>query len=223
MQVAFAVLPQEEALVEKRTEDFRLRRPGEEFLSRFRQEPAFDYTYRTNDAGWMESWKRWLWEHFSWLRSWRGNGQWVYVLLEIGALVVLFFLIYYLVRSKYRHAGGKRPDADRVFGLEPEQVDEVSYPVLLERALSQRDYMLAVRIHFWYVLGLLEQKGMIRRDACRSNAAYLHEISRKQLQERFGELVRIFDCVCYGDFQVDEGLYESLREKFSDFQQMLAE
>ena len=223
MQVAFAVLPQDEVLVEERTEAFRLRRPDEEFLSRFRQDPAFDYTYRMNDDRWVESWNRWLRKHFSWLRFWSGNDRWIYVLLEIGALVVLFFLIYYLVRSKYRHAGGKHPDADRFFGLEPERVDEVSYPVLLERALSRRDYMLAVRIHFWYVLGLLEQKGMIRRDIYRSNAVYLQEISWKQLRERFRELVRIFDCVCYGDFQVDERLYESLREKFNDFQRMLAE
>lgn len=223
MQVAFAVFSQGENFVAERPEDFQLRQPDEEFLSRFRQDPAFDYTYRTFDAGWPDSWRKWLEKHLPWLRSWPRNGRWLYILVEISALVVLFFLVYYLVHSKYRHsARGKQPDFDRYIGSEMEQVNEISYPVLLEQALDERDYKLAVRIHFWYVLGLLEQQGLICRDLHRSNAVYLREISRQPLRERFGELVRIFDCVCYGDFRVDEVLYESIRKKFNDFQQTLA-
>lgn len=223
VQVAFAIFPQSEDFVAERPEDFQLRQPDEEFLSHFRQDPVFDYTYRTFDSGWLDSWKRWLGEHLPWLRSWSGSGRWLYVFVEVGALIVLFFLVYYLVRSKYRHSvQGKQPDFERYFGLEMEQVNEVSYPVLLEQALDKRDYRLAVRVHFWYVLGLLDQQGVICRDVHRSNAAYLQEISRKQLRECFGELVRIFDCVCYGDFRVDKELYESICKKFNDFQQMLA-
>ena len=216
MQVAFAMLPQDKA-----QDGFQLRQPDEQFLARFRKDRAFDYTYKAPDTEWQEALERWFRRHFPWLYS--ENEEWIKIFLKVVALAVLVFLIYWLIRNRYRYAAeGKRPDFDRSFGIEAEQVDEVSYPVLLKQALDGRDYMLAVRIHFWYILGLLEQKEFIRRDAHRSNAAYLQEMPQEGLRERFGELVRIFDCVCYGDFRVDEELYESLCRKFDDFQQMLA-
>ena len=87
--------------------------------------------------------------------------------------------------------------------------------------MARRDYVLALRIHYWYVLQLLDADGRIHWDACRTNWAYCHELKEEELKAPFLRLTRIFEYVCYGEFQIDNLEYEQLSREFEDFRDLL--
>ena len=134
---------------------------------------------------------------------------------------MIAFLLYKLLRSKYVFAPREKQRSEVLDALAGAHLDGQSYPVLVEKAVARRDYVLALRIHYWYVLQLLDADGRIHWDACRTNWAYCHELKEEELKAPFLRLTRIFEYVCYGEFQIDNLEYERLSREFEDFRDLL--
>ena len=71
------------------------------------------------------------------------------------------------------------------------------------------------------LLHLMDEKGMIRWDAHKTNRSYYYELKDKALRDDFEKLAYIFDCVCYGDFEVSASLYGQLEPVFDEFRDKL--
>ena len=67
----------------------------------------------------------------------------------------------------------------------------------------------------------MDEKGMIRWDAHKTNRSYYYELKDKALRDDFEKLAYIFDCVCYGDFEVSASLYGQLEPVFDEFRDKL--
>lgn len=196
--------------------DILVRQPEEQFLQKFREDPAFNYFTVQAEPGFWDRVKWWIWQHLKLDISFSGDNFWLQLILEGVVLVLIVLLIYLLIRRKYlKHK--PRNEMQEVLGLK-EQLDGISYPGLVEQAVVAGNYSLAVRIHYLYILRLLDEKEIIHWDVHRTNLSYYYEIKEEKLREHFGKLMRIFDYVCYGEFQVDKDLYRNLEQEFNDFQ-----
>mgnify|MGYP002301583305 CR=1 FL=1 len=99
--------------------------------------------------------------------------------------------------------------------------NELSYRQMLEQAVAENDFKLAIRIRYGGLLHLMDEKGMIRWDAHKTNRSYYYELKDKALRDDFEKLAYIFDCVCYGDFEVSASLYGQLEPVFDEFRDKL--
>lgn len=196
--------------------EYQLRAPGEEFLQQFREDPSFNYTTVQLELDWWKRLKWWILKHI-FRKHEVVDAPWLDWVLRIAAGLLIAFVIYKIVRSKYLFApSGKTKSLQGIDTLIGEQLNPVSYLQLVDDAVAKGDFAMAIRIHYWYVLYLMDEKGVIRWDVHKTNLSYWYEIKDEQLRQKFGRLTHIFDCVCYGEFHVDADLYKELSAEFKD-------
>lgn len=197
---------------------YQLRQPDEQFMRQFRDDPAFNYKFQQPGPGIWYYIRDWIWRHLPGFGLSAGI-SWLGIVLKITFALLLLFLIYRCIRVYYRRKTTyENPGFQTEDILLNGRLDEVSYPGLVQQAVDEENYVLAVRIHYLYILRLLDAKGFIHWDTNRTNWSYYYEIREERLQRPFGVLVRIFEYVCYGEFQVDKDLYKRLSQEFNDYQ-----
>lgn len=196
---------------------YRLRVPDAAFLENFRGDAAFDYRKRAEPSTLGEQLRAWIAKYLFRSSSRKMNHMIIWVLGILAVLAVLF-LLYRLIRN-----GINSPFRKRIKAFTPEELtleicrDEVGYRELLERAVREADYVLAVRLHFLYLLHLLDEREIVRWDVHKTNLSYYYEIRDDVVREKFGNLSRIFDYVCYGEFPIDQELYREVEKQFVIF------
>lgn len=200
---------------------YHLRVPDAEVLNPYREDSAFNYIEKKSE---MPQW--WL-RFLNWINDFFGKHHWqvedntpiLNIIIKVLASLLVVFLIYKLIRSKYSFPFARK---EQYFAMDgehiPENVDGISYPLLLENAISVKNYTLAVRIHYLYVLHLLDCKGIVSLDNHKTNVTYVYEIKDSKIKMIFSNLSRIFDCVCYGEFEIDEPMFRLVEEEFKEFQ-----
>lgn len=196
--------------------EYQLRTPGEEFLQQFREDPSFNYTTVQLELDWWKRLKWWILKHI-FRKHEVVEAPWLDWVLKIIPGLLIAFILFKIVRSKYLFApSGKTKSLEGIDTLVGEQLNPVSYLQLVDDAVAKGDFAMAIRIHYWYILYLMDEKGVIRWDVHKTNLSYWYEIKDEQLRQKFGRLTHIFDCVCYGEFHVDADLYRELSAEFED-------
>ncbi len=202
---------------------YRERTPGENFLQQYRDDPAFDYSVKpvAETGDWWQRLRWWLMQHIFGSYTHK-DIVWLDLLLKVLAGLIVVFGIYKLVRSKFWLTAKSEPDFQKT--MDPwigEAWNELSYRQMLEQAVAANDFKLAIRIRYGGLLHLMDEKGMIRWDAHKTNRSYYYELKDKALRDDFEKLAYIFDCVCYGDFEVSASLYGQLEPVFDEFRDKL--
>lgn len=199
---------------------FRRRTFSDDFLQQFRDDAAFDYKVAAAEfPNLWQQFKEWLMRHLFHSSS-EVTGIWLEVFIKVSVVLLLIFLIYKLILHKFNSPFSKKDfrlaeDEDPEMG----EVDDISYPMLLEKAVLAGNYSMAIRIHYLYTLYLLDEKGVVHGDRYKSNMSYFQEIQNDKQRSEFQELSRIFNCVCYGEFEVGELVFQQVEQRFRIFQE----
>ena len=85
---------------------------------------------------------------------------WLDLLLKVLAGLIVVFGIYKLVRSKFWLTAKSEPDFQKT--MAPwigEAWNELSYRQMLEQAVAENDFKLAIRIRYGGLLHLMDEKG----------------------------------------------------------------
>lgn len=197
---------------------YELRQPDPAFLEQFRKDAAFDYTVEVEENLWWASFWHWLGKHIFRV-SFGTTADILWFLLKLAVICLIAYVVYCIVRNKNALPWGRRSRRiESEASLLDECPDPESYPLWLQRAEAKHDFVQAIRIHYLYLLYLMDAKGMVHWDVHKSNAAYIREIGDPDRRAVFRDLTAVFDCVCYGDFRVDEALYGRLSVRFTNFQ-----
>ncbi len=91
------------------------------------------------------------------------------------------------------------------------------YAKLVALAVSKSDYRLAVRYHYLQSLQKLALKGLIQFAADKTNYEYVRELSGKSYKNDFAALTLNYEYVWYGEFEVDESNFNTIQNKFKQF------
>lgn len=203
---------------------YQLRTPGEDFLQQFRQEAAFNYQEEViTQPEWLERLLKWINEHMFRI-NYSGKGEGLNIALKISAILLAIFLIYKLIHSwSFFLPARKSKPLEGVEELVGESLTPVSYTQLVTEAEQKGDFALAIRIHYWYILYLLDQQSRIHWEKNKTNQLYCYELKDELLKKDFRHLTWIFDCVCYGEFEVDARLYQESAKVFHHFRQRIGE
>lgn len=147
-----------------------------------------------------------------------GGSFWkVLLFILIAALVIL---ILYLI---FKNA--KPIDRKVIVDVEddwnPEIITKTELELRLEAAMAREDYRECVRIYFTFILKELIRKSWISWKKEKTNHHYVMEMSGKPNQLVFMECVRIYDLVWYGEYEIDEEIFEMLRPTLQDYYKSL--
>tara|TARA_Y100001935_G_C17295050_1_gene505636 strand:- start:1942 stop:2346 length:405 start_codon:yes stop_codon:yes gene_type:complete len=89
---------------------------------------------------------------------------------------------------------------------------------LIKEALANKNYRLAIRYYYLYILKLLSNKELIDWQLQKTNDDYLHELSNGSLKKAFAKATFLYDYVWYGEFQLDESKYQQAERTFKALQ-----
>ncbi|KAB1153636.1 DUF4129 domain-containing protein [Tenacibaculum aiptasiae] len=139
----------------------------------------------------------------------------------IIAGLVLFFIIKFFLKVKARSIiEGK--NAKSVVNLSEDEalIRDKDLPSLIQKAINQGNYQLAVRYYYLLLLKNLSEKELISWQQEKTNEDYIKELSlNKSLYSEFKKLTYLYDYVWYGDFLIDK---EKFLQAETNFKSVIA-
>lgn len=136
----------------------------------------------------------------------------------ILAGVFVFFILYKLF---FTQGIFQRPAVTTnvtVLGDEREHLSQTAdYEKLINEAVDNRKYRTAVRYHYLHALQKLSLKEAIQFAADKTNVQYVNELAGKIYQKSFTELTLTYEYVWYGEFEIDEMIFNLIQNKFKQF------
>ena len=98
--------------------------------------------------------------------------------------------------------------------LSQRHIEALDLDALVEEALREGNYRLAVRYRFLKILKLLSQKELIEWHFEKTNMDYLGEITHGPLQQEFRKASYLFENIWYGLQPIDEKGYHKVGHRF---------
>lgn len=130
-------------------------------------------------------------------------------------LFLLLKVIFGLEFNFWQKSNANQKTAPLIY--EDEDVNEINIVKLLQQALQNKDFRLAVRYYYLQVLKDLSNKKIIDYHKDKTNTEYLFEIDNKALRDQFSHLSYIYAYVWYGEFLLDENSFKKAQNKYQSF------
>ena len=98
-----------------------------------------------------------------------------------------------------------------------EDIHEVDLNSLLQKAITNKNYRLAIRYYYLTSLKGLSNKKIIEYHKDKTNSEYINEIENSEMKNNFSYLSYIYSYVWYGDFPINEDSFSSVQNKYQSF------
>ena len=136
-----------------------------------------------------------------------------YILLAI----LIFLLIRFFLKVNAQNIIAKSNQSASVLITEEEQIiKNEDINALIEAAIKQKNFRLAIRYYYLRTLKYLTEKELIIWEQQKTNNDYILEIKTDHLRKSFEQLTYIYDYVWYGEFDIDEIKFHSFSSNFKD-------
>ncbi len=138
-------------------------------------------------------------------------------LLAIGFIVFILYKLF-LGEAMFK----KAPAKNKVVKKEEEvSLDPSGYNLLVNEAIQNKNFRLAIRYLYLEALQNLTQAGAIQFSPDKTNYEYVRELLNKSYQNEFASLTLNYEYVWYGRFDINEDLFGILRKEFNQFHQKI--
>ena len=194
-----------------------------EKLKVYKDQEAFNYLEETPpDTFWtrFKTWLNDLWKRFiDWLlQGEEATGLLGFLVKALPYLLVagvIALLVWLFLKVDLGGSPLKRADLNKVIlADEQEIIENQNIPDLIQAALNEKNYRLAVRFYYLLLLQKLAQKDLIDWQAQKTNADYVYELKDNKLRNNFTRLTRIYDFIWYGNFEVNETDFAKAEHEF---------
>lgn len=143
----------------------------------------------------------------------------LYFIFNILPYLILAFLIFLLIRFFLRVNSktlitGQKESAGFQFTEDEQIIKNEDINVLIENAIAQKNFRLAIRYYYLLSLKYLTEKQVITWQQEKTNEDYITEIESESIKRNFKNITRIYDYVWYGEFNIDQLRFESLKIPF---------
>lgn len=199
-------------------------------IESYKSEKAFDYLDEIEEDSWWTRLKRWVnlkWNAFlQWLfGDYQTNTFWSAVLQALPyflLVLVLGVITWLFIRLNPGNAVMAEPITGKVnLQKEEELVKRADISSLINQAISEENYRLAVRYLYLKSLRLLDQNEYISYRFQKTNEDYINEIKETGIKEQFTKITRLYDFIWYGDFQLSKERFEKVDREFTEMENSL--
>lgn len=203
---------------------------NEEDLDAFKNYPKFNYEVVDNNPTWWNDFKTWIGNlflrFFEWIFGAEEAVGALATFLRIVPYLLLALLVFILIRffmNANANATENGSQQKAYVGLSEEEhiIKNEDIQVLIQKALDAKNYRLAVRYSYLYMLQLMSEQEVIDWQLQKTNHDYENEIQKPDLKKAFSKITRLYDYVWYGDFDINESQYRQAEIIFSTVQKTL--
>lgn len=136
---------------------------------------------------------------------------WILVLI---ALLVIIFLFLKANGISLFTKNAKIIDAS----IEQQELEKNIFESDLETAvkkyIAEKNYRYATRLLFLHLLKTMAQKNVIEYNTHKTNFDYLFALSNSKIYPAFANVVKAYEYVWYGEFEVNETQFNSIKQEF---------
>src|SRR5690606_15728044 len=93
-------------------------------------------------------------------------------------------------------------------------IQSANIKALIEQALNNKEYLLAVRFYYLLIIKKLKDDQYIHYEFDKTNSDYIKEIQQSYLVNDFKKVTTLYDYIWYGNFDVNEQDYAKAKESF---------
>ncbi|NHF61311.1 DUF4129 domain-containing protein [Flavobacteriaceae bacterium TP-CH-4] len=203
---------------------------SEDRLEAYRNDPAFDYEVVKTERTWWDDFKEWLGNvllrFFEWVfgaeKAVGFLANFIRIIPYILLGVLIFILIKFFLKANANAMELAKKDESLVVLSEEEHlIKNEDIQVLIQKALTAKDYRLAIRYYYLFILQKMSAKNLIEWQLQKTNDDYLEELQSKELKGPFRTITRLYDYIWYGSFSLDEAKYQRAERAFQKLQQTL--
>jgi hypothetical protein len=138
------------------------------------------------------------------------------IIFWILAIGLFTYLVYRLFLSNSSFLSRSRKNiASDIAVVEEENAHDPD--LLLRNAIRNGNYRLAVRYLYLQLLQRLSEKKLIEINTNKTNYEYVMEVRRHKFANEFAWLTLQYEYVWYGEYPVDERLFEQIQGSFTQF------
>lgn len=189
-------------------------------LNRYLHDKEFQYD-KANLPG-ISAWDRfWNWIYSSLFKNAfdsPGSGSFFYYLfLALGVIFLVFIFFRITGLNLVSILRGNAQTVTIPYTESLENIHQIDFEDEIEKALSNKNYRLAVRLLYLSTLKYLDGAGLITWQIEKTNSAYVNELKEPQKKHVFNLLTVQFEYVWYGDFPIDDNTFKNIQSVFQQF------
>lgn len=157
----------------------------------------------------------------------RTNSPFLALLVTFMANVFPFllggFIIFVILKSLigfdfrfWKSSQSKKRNKEKLI-YEDEDIHDIDLDTLLQQAIDNANFRLAIRYYYLTSLKGLSSKKIIDYHKDKTNSEYLFEIKNTDLRKQFSYLSYVYSYVWYGEFSINEQNFKTAQTKYQSF------
>jgi len=194
-----------------------------EHLEKYRADEDFIYVEIAQEESVLD--KIWQWiknriqDFFEWLfgvDAATGILKFIFNVLPYLILALLIFLLvkFFLNVNSNSIVTGQTNKPTIQFSEDEQIIMNEDINTLINDAIKQKNFRLAIRYYYLLSLKYLSDKHIIDWLPQKTNEDYINEIEHKTIQNDFKDATWIYDYIWYGEFAIDEVKFNALKSTF---------
>lgn len=200
-------------------------------LEPFRNDEKFNYEIEKVDNSWWEGVENWFYNilrrFFEWLFGVDAAPNYIAIFLRYVPYLLLGLLLFLVVRffikaNTKNILFAKNNEGTVILSEEERIIKTEDIQSLIKKALEEKNYRLAIRYYYLFLLKLLTERELIAWELQKTNKDYLHELSQSTLRPLFEKVTVLYDYIWYGEFQIDGEGYERAKHSFDQLKKSIA-
>jgi len=223
---------QDSTIVQHDNSLLNLKEISKEDLQNYKENPDFDYEIAKTDTTWWNGFKTWLGNLttrlFEWLFGVEKAAGFILFFLKIIPYLLIAFLLFILIKFFLNvNASGlaysRNNDAIVTLSEEEHIIKNEDIDQLIQNALKENNYRLAIRYYYLSVLRQLSEKELIDWQLQKTNDDYINELLKDEIKKPFSHITLLYDYIWYGNFTIDEAKFLKAESKFISLKKHLTD
>lgn len=140
------------------------------------------------------------------------------IIFKIIGIAIVCFVVYLIVKVLIKYNGGfifgKKNKAIIISNYSEEDIHTINFSETIAAAKANKDYRLAIRYYYLWLLKTYTDKEIIEWDIEKTNRDYANEIQRFETKSQFQYLSYLYDYIWYGEFSINEYDFAKAETKF---------
>lgn len=156
------------------------------------------------------------------IRFWKSDAGIVIMWILVGLLAS--WLIYKIFIQKDSFLFGRNNKVmaeDTSAGDDEKDLASTDWETLLQRAADNKDFRLAIRYSYMWMLQLLQQRSLIQYRIDKTNYEYYTELAETNFKQPFRQLSRQYEYVWYGRFDLSHATYAEYKQLFDNVKRQM--